>query len=525
MAAYPDSTRYGTGGAVCSVDHLATSAGLAILRAGGTAADAAVATSAVLAVTTQHMCGAGGDLLALVRTADDDVDALLAVGRAGSGSDSAHLRAEGHQRMPFRGDPRTVTVPGCVDGWLAMHARHGRLPLTDVLAPAIAYAQGGFPVSPLLATALPTVADVAGGEELVGSLPVVAGDLRRRPLLGAALQAIAREGREAWYGGAFGRGLLRVGAGVFTEDDLVRDLAEWTTPSRLQIGTSTLLSTPAPTAGHLVLASAWIAEALGALGAASDEDPHLLVEASRLAGYDRNDVLADGVDPAALLRLDDLAARAAQASDEQSVRLDVPAAGGGTIYLCVADSEGMVVSLSQSNAAGFGSGLAVAEVGVFLHNRGLGFSLEAGHPAELRPGARPPHTLVPSMLLDPDGTVTALGTMGGDAQPQILLQLLAALRARATPAAALARPRWAITGPLGSGFDTWEPWPDGTLATTVALDESAPTTWEDALTRRGHLVERQSRGFGHAHLIVRRPDGLLAAASDPRAGTGDAQCL
>ncbi len=522
---HPDPTRYGLGGAVCSVDHLASAVGIAILRAGGTAADAAVATSAVLAVTTQHMCGAGGDLLALVRPSTGEVEALLAVGRAGSGSDPARLRAEGHERMPFRGDPRAVTVPGCVDGWLALHARHGRLPLAAVLAPAIAYAHGGFPVSPLLAAALPTVADVVGGEELVGSLPVQAGDLRRRPLLGAALRAIVNEGRQAWYGGDFGRGLLRVGDGVFTEDDLVRDLAEWTSPARLEVAGSTLLSTPPPTAGHLVLSSAWIAAAVGALGAASDDDPHLLVEASRLAGYDRPDVLADDVDPLSLLRPDDLAARAAQLSPEQSVRLDVPAAGGGTIYLCVADSEGMVGSLSQSNAAGFGAGLAVPEVGVFLHNRGIGFSLQDGHPAELRPGARPPHTLVPSMLLDPDGTVTALGTMGGDAQPQILLQLLAALRAGATPAAALARPRWAITGPLGTGFDTWEPWPQGTLATTVALEKTAPDSWEDALRRRGHLVERQARGFGHAHLIVRRPDGRLAAASDPRAGTGDAQCF
>ncbi|HVE63225.1 MAG TPA: gamma-glutamyltransferase [Mycobacteriales bacterium] len=525
MAEHPDSTRHGLGGAVCSVDHLASAAGLAILRVGGTAADAAVAASAVLAVTTQHMCGAGGDLLALVRLPTGEVEALVAVGRAGSGSDPQRLRAEGHDRMPFRGDPRTVTVPGCVDGWLALHARHGRLPLASVLAPAIGYARGGFPVSPLLASALPTVADVLGGEELVGSLPVSAGDIRQRPLLGAALQAIAREGRQAWYGGAFGRGLLRVGGGVFTEADLARDLAEWTSPTRLQVDTSTLLSTPPPTAGHLVLSSAWIANAVGALGSASDDDPHLLVEASRLAGFDRPDVLADGVDAADLVGLADLQSRAGRISPDVSTLIDVPAHGGGTVYLCAADSDGMVVSLSQSNAAGFGSGLAVREVGVFLHNRGLGFSLQDGHPAELRPGARPPHTLVPSMLVDPDGTVTALGTMGGDAQPQILLQLVAALRAGATPAAALARPRWAITGPMGTGFDTWEPWPQGTLATTVALEEAAPLAWSDALRRRGHLVERQARGFGHAHLIVRRADGLLSAASDLRAGTGDAQCF
>src|SRR3954465_647663 len=128
---WADATRYARGGLVCTVDHLASSAGVAALRAGGSAADAAVAASAVLAVTTQHMCGMGGDLLALVHPGGGrDVRALLAVGRAGSGSDADRLRAEGHARMPFRGDLRTVTVPGCVDGWLALHATYGRLPLS-----------------------------------------------------------------------------------------------------------------------------------------------------------------------------------------------------------------------------------------------------------------------------------------------------------------------------------------------------------------------------------------------------------
>ena len=525
MTGWADRTRYGRGGVVCSVDHLASSAGVAVLRSGGSAADAAVATSAVLAVTTQHMCGAGGDLLALVAPGGGgEPRALLAVGRAGSGSDADRLRAEGHVRMPFRDDPRTVTVPGCVDGWLALHTTYGRLSLTEVLAPAIGYATDGFPVSPLLAAAMPLVADVRGGEDFA-QVPAVAGTLLRRPRLAASLADIAKEGREAWYGGAFGRGLLAVGEGLFSPKDLADDLAEWTDPATLQVDGRRLPSTPAPTAGYLFLAGAAVAAELSAGAAAMAGDPHLLVESARVTGYDRPARLADGVGCESLL--DGMAARAELVRPDRALDLPVPAEAGGTIYLCAADADGMLVSLSQSNAAGFGAHLAVPEVGVFLHNRGIGFSLQPGHPAELRPGARPTHTLCPSLIQGPDGTTTAIGTMGGDAQPQVLLQLLAALDGGATPAGALARPRWVLNGPRSDGFDTWEPWPDGAVATTVSLEAAAPAEWEQALVERGHLVSRAdaTRGFGHAHLAVRRPDGLVAGASDPRAGTGDAQAL
>jgi gamma-glutamyltranspeptidase/glutathione hydrolase len=524
---WSDSTRYAAGGLVCSVDHLASSAGVAVLRAGGSAADAAIAASAVLAVTTQHMCGAGGDLLAVVHPGSGAPRALLAVGRAGSGSDADRLRSQGHQRMPFRGDIRSVTVPGCVDGWLALHAAHGRLPLTEVLAPAITCAIDGFPASPLLATAMASVAALPGGEDF--AVPgATAGTLLRRPRLGAALAAIAVEGREAWYGGAFGLGLLALGDGLFTETDLARNLAEWSDPAAVTIGDLTVLSTPAPTAGYLVLAGAVVADGIGAWSAAVNGDPHLLVEAARVTGYDRPQRLADDVGWESLVDPADLAERAGRIDPDRALELKVPTEAGGTIYLCAADRDGMVVSLSQSNAAGFGAHIAVPEVGVFLQNRGIGFSLTQGHPAELRPGARPTHTLCPSMLIGPGGVpVTALGTMGGDSQPQILLQLMAGLAAGRTPAAVLEQPRWAVTGPRADGFDAWEPWPDGALATTIDLESDAPGEWESALVERGHRVTRaaRGRGFGHAHLVRRDAEGLLAGASDPRAGTGDAQGL
>lgn len=521
MSARPDATRYGTRGAVASVDHLASAAALAVLRDGGSAADAAVCCSAVLAVTTQHMCGAGGDLLALVHTPDGRTEALLACGRFGAGSDAAALRAEGHARPPHQGDVRTVTVPGCVDGWVALHARHGRLPLERVLAPAVRYAAEGFPVSPLLAAALPSVAGVLGAEDLLGLRPARPGDLRRRPGLATALAAIGTEGRDAWYLGDFGRGLQALAPGLYDEVDLARPAAEWTSPLRLAVGDDVLLSTPPPSAGHLVLGSAHVAHAVGALGAG---DPHLLVEASRAVAGDRLE-LHEHADAAALLAPDRLDAQARAVDADVRAPGRMPAAAGDTVYLCVADADGGVVSLSQSNASGFGSGLAVPGVGVFLHNRGIGASLDPSSPALLRAGARPPTTLVPSLRLGADGSVTALGTMGGDAQPQVLLQLLDALAAGATPAAALDRPRWGLDGPRGTGFDTWEPGPGGLVDPVVVLEADTPAAWAARLTAAGHDVRRTGSGIGHAHLLVRRADGVLAAASDPRAGTGDAQAL
>src|SRR5437764_3767074 len=154
----PYVTRHAPTGMVCSVDHLASAAGVAMLRAGGSAADAAIAANAVLAVTAQNMCGMGGDLFALVHTPGDDTPAALnASGRAGSGADPDRLRAEGHTEMPAAMDIRCVPVPGCVDGWIALHDAYGRLPLADVLAPAIGYATNGFPPSPTLRGSLARV--------------------------------------------------------------------------------------------------------------------------------------------------------------------------------------------------------------------------------------------------------------------------------------------------------------------------------------------------------------------------------
>jgi len=519
----PFHTLHARNGMVCSVDHLASGAGIAVLRAGGSAVDAAVATSAALAVTTQHMCGMGGDLFALVHHVDGGPPACVdASGRAGSGADAGALRREGHDRVPMDEDVRAVTVPGCVDGWVALHERFGRLPLADVLEPARALAEDGFPASPLLAFMVPLVAHVDGSDDYTRQ-PVEAGTTIRRPGVARTLAAIGARGREAFYGGEFGAGLRRVGAGLFSEDDLARSQADWVDPLGLDVWDHRVWTVPPASQGYLTLAAARIAELAG-FGPGSAVHPdddgwaHLLVEAARLAGHDRPAVLHDGADGRALLADERLAPRAERFDPERRSAPPAPSAAGGTIHLCTADGDGQAVSLIQSNARGWGAHLAVAEVGIFLHNRGIGFSLEPGHPAELAPGRRPPHTLAPALVQRADGTLrSVLGTMGGDTQPQVVLQLLARLLvAGQDPARCVGAARWRLGD---GGFDTWE----GGGPDLVGVERGVPDGWVEGLRRRGHEVSVQdpwNSGYGHAHLIERREDGTLAGAADPRALTG-----
>jgi gamma-glutamyltranspeptidase/glutathione hydrolase len=328
-----DATRYSRRGAVCSVDPLASSAGLAVLRAGGSAADAAVAASAVLTVTTPHMCGMGGDLLAVVHGgAGHAPEALIAVGSAGSGADAQALRDEGHIAMPMRDDIRSVTVPGCVDGWLALHERYGRLPLTDVLEPARSYAAEGFPVGTLLARALPVVEHVPAARELFAGGAPAAGDLRRRTALGRALADIAADGRSAWYEGAFGAGLRELGAGLFSAEDLRRSCVEWATPLARDVWGQRLHAIGAPTQGYLTLAHLAVLERLGDLP--SVEDPawaHLLVEVARSTGADRPRRLHDGAQPADLLTYEDLDAWAGRVDRERAGAGGPPPGPGGAV--------------------------------------------------------------------------------------------------------------------------------------------------------------------------------------------------
>lgn len=504
---------------VASADHLATQAGLSVLAAGGNAVDAAIATNAAIAVTGPHLCGMGGDLFALVHIGGT-VHCLNASGRAGSGADPDALRAEGFRSMPFRHDIRTVTVPGCVDGWVELHARFGSMPLADLLAPAIALAADGFPASPLLvgSVAALTADERSAFAELAGQARRPGARVRRTGVA-EALRAVADGGRDAFYLGRFGDGLREMGRGWYSEADLVTPGAEWVTPLAADAFGHRFYTVPPNSQGYLTLGAATLVDRVGV--PSDPDDPrwaHVLVEAATAAGHDRPEVLSERADGDELLRR--IAARTDMIGERASRRWS-PGAAGDTTYLCTTDRFGNGVSLIQSNAAGFGSHLVERRTGINLHNRGLGFNLVPGHPAELRPGARPPHTLSPALATRDGALRSVFGTMGGDAQPQILLQLATRMFHHGrSPAEAIHAGRWALQGPV-TGFDTWTA-PSGPI---VTVEGHAPREWADALAALGHSVRVEpayDSEFGHAQAIVRDDEGFWAGAADPRARVASA---
>jgi gamma-glutamyltranspeptidase/glutathione hydrolase len=517
----PAAATRGRRAIAATADQLATQAAMETFTRGGNAVDAAIAANAAIAVTAPHLCGLGGDLFALVRTRDGDVVGLNATGRAGSGADAAALRDEGHAVMPMRHDIRTATIPGCVDGWMLLHERFGHVELSKVLAPALRLAASGFPASPLLVASLKTL-DAAAQVNFsdLAEQATTPGAPVRRPGVALTLQAIAAGGREGFYGGAFGEGLLALGDGLFTEADLARSQADWVPPLTATAFGVDLATIGPNSQGYLFLGAARLVDGLDLPADTSDPAwAHALIEAAATAGFDRPDVLHEGADGAALV--DAIAARADLMDLERAGRRPVATASGDTTYLCTADGTGMAVSLIQSNASGFGSWLVEPTTGINIHNRGLGFSLRPGHPAEYGPGRRPPHTLCPAMATRAGELVAVFGTMGGDAQPQILLQLATRLFAAGESMAdAIAAPRWALKGPA-TGFDTWT----SGRPPSVAVEGQAPPSWPEGLAGRGHDVVSApafDSGFGHAHAIVVEATGTFAAAADPRARIGSA---
>ena len=607
------ATRTAAAGMVSTIDHAATAVGVDLLRRGGSAADAAVGANAVLAVTSPHACGPGGDVWALVHDSSGPPVALNAAGFAGSGADAARLRAQGFDRIPLRGHVASVTVPGAVDGWLALHRRFGRLPLAEVLAEAIRMASDGFAASPHLAERAPEVAGVAGNADISPDLRP--GEIVRRPGTARALQAVIERGRDGFYGGEFGRALLELGAGEYSPADLDTPVARWVEPVRTTAFGCDLWTVPPPSQGYLTLAGAWIADPLDFATPPTPDArwAHLLVEAASMAAYDRHQVLHEGAEGRLLVHEARLAPRRAAIDAARAANIApppplapssspdpgtpaVPGSPGGlhgdpavpgspgpgvparpgsspgpgapppsgspgglappgsfagphgapavpgspgspgglhgdtpvtgdTTYLCAVDADRMAVSLINSNASGFGAHLVAGDTGIFLHDRGIGFSLEPGHPALYAPGRRPPHTLAPVLVTRPDGALRmVLGTMGGDSQPQILLQLLhRILKLGQSPGRAVSAGRW-VLAPAGraDGFSTWLPGHGRKV-----LVEDPASGWTSELAALGHTVEEAApgAGFGHAHVIEATAAGTLAGAADPRSLTGAAAGL
>jgi gamma-glutamyltranspeptidase / glutathione hydrolase len=340
-----------------------------------------------------------------------------------------------------------------------------------------------------------------------------------RPGVAASLRAIAEGGRAAFYEGAFGEGLIGLGAGLYSEEDLARSQADWVDSLTTTVFGFALHTMPPNSQGYLTLAALRLAEQVGLPDDPDDPEwAHVLIECATAAGFDRPTVLHDRADGRALLETID--ARTDMIDRHKSSDRHGPGDRGDTTYLCAVDGNGMGVSLIQSNASGLGSWLVEPRTGINLHNRGLGFSLEAGHPAEFAAGRRPPHTLSPALASGDGGELVAVfGTMGGDAQPQILLQIGARLfHHHESPNRSIRAARWALSGP-STGFDTWT---SGAVP-IVEIEGHAPEQWLVDLARRGHTVEvvpAFDSGFGHAHAIVVEPDGVLAGMADPRTVVG-----
>lgn len=487
-----------------------------------------------MAVVAPHMCGLGGDVFALVGQSGLPPVALNGSGRAGSGADPERLRELGFTEMPFRCHISSVTVPGCVAGWIALHDRFGSVALDQILTQARGLAHGGFLVSASLARASagldPSVRESAFGT----TQPLRAGGRLVLSEIASILGAISRCGAVGFYQGPAGVALLELGRGEFSEEDLERAHAEWVPPLGLRAFGHELWTVPPNSQGYLALAGAWMAQRLEL-----PEDPlsetwaYLLVEASRQAAFDRTDVLHEHADGGALIAEQRLAPRLQAARGATKRSLGDVYREGGTTHICAVDSERTAVSLIMSNAADFGSHLTLPGHGIFLHNRGIGFSLEPGHPAEYGPRRRPPHTLAPLLVSSPDaGHAAVLGTMGADAQPQILLQLLVRLLFHGeSPGEAVGAPRWVLSRKETNSFDTWRR--DG--LPLVRLEHGSPDGWASGLAARGYPVEVAAPGdqaFGHAQVIAfgdrsswnaRRlatDADLLTGAADPRAGNG-----
>jgi gamma-glutamyltranspeptidase/glutathione hydrolase len=518
----PSRSYTGPGNVAVSPHHLATAAALEVMAAGGTAADGAIAANAVLGMVLPDTCGIGGDLFAMIHTPGVDRPAVLnASGRAGSGVDAAAMRAAGRDRIE-RTDPEAVTVPGCVDGWIALSDRFGALPLADVLAAAIRHGRDGFLVSRELSAALHHAeATLAAHSEHLypgGSAPDPMATITR-PDLAATLEAIGSESRPAFYEGAVAAAVSEATGGILTPDDLAANRPDWVAPARLDVFGHTAWTVPPNSQGYLTLATCWILEQLGP--PADPDDPafhHAVIEAYRAMAWERDDLVTDPDhaphDAAWLLDPERLAPRVERISPDSAASWpeggDAP---GGTAYLCTVDANGMGVSFIQSNFTGLG-GLIVPEgSGFLLHNRGAGFTVTEGHPNEIATGKRPLHTLAPT-LWSADGELRmVLGTRGGHQQPQYLAQMAALLlHAGMEPSEAQGVARWHIDAP--GGVDD----------SVVSVEARMPEGVVSGLAGRGHGVVTgppSAPGWGPVSVIT--VDGpTRRAAADPRVSTAAA---
>ncbi|GIX47806.1 MAG: gamma-glutamyltranspeptidase [Candidatus Tectimicrobiota bacterium] len=510
-------------GMVATSQPLAVEAGVSILKQGGNALDAAIATALTLSVVEPMSTGIGGDAFLLYYSAADDrIYGLNGSGRCPRQLTLEALRQRGIHGIPQRG-LASVTVPGAIDAFWEAHQRHGRLPFAALFEPAIYYASEGFPVSEIIAAqwqqAVPLLSQypTSARTYLIDGKAPRPGDVHRQPELARTLRLLAAGGREVFYRGELARRIVQFvqeNGGFLTLEDFATHTSEWVEPIGTTYRGYTVLELPPNTQGVAALLALNLLEGfeLAAMTYGSPAYYHLLIEATKLALADRNRYVADpacaAVPVAGLLAK----AYAAQRRQEISPRRagdfgpGDPAAFGNTVYVACVDRERNVVSLIHSLFMGFGSGVVAGDTGICLHNRGAGFVADPEHPNALAPGKRPLHTLIPAMVLKDGRPWLCYGVMGGDMQAQGHVQVLVNLiDFDMNVQEALEAPRYRVLG-----------------GRRVALERAISQEVRRALAAMGHellpygeLPPGTPYGGGQA-ILIDGARGVLHGGSDPR---------
>ena len=423
---------------VATSQPLATQIALDILKSGGNAIDAAIAANAALGLMEPTGNGIGGDLFAIVWDAEkQELVGLNASGRAPALMTLEYFQERGIEEIPPYG-PLPVSVPGTVDGWFELHARYGTQSMQELLAPTIAYAREGFPVSEYIASLMAVYEQRIGKYQGFAETYMVVdghvpgkGEIFRNPRLADTLEAIAEGGRDAFYKGDIARRIdsyMTEQGGLLRYEDLAAHTSEWVTPVSTNYRGWDVYELPPSGQGIAALQILNILEGfdIKSMGFASPAYLHTLVEAKKLAFADRARYYADmdfvDVPVKTLVSKKYAAERRKLISPHraaQSVRAgDAKLESGDTIYLTVADDAGNMVSLIQSNYRGMGSGMTPGDLGFVLQNRGELFALQEGHANVLEPGKRPFHTIIPAFVMKDGKPLISFGLMGGAMQPQ-----------------------------------------------------------------------------------------------------------
>lgn len=520
---YPYESRrtpvYARHGMVATSQPLAAQAGLQILRKGGNAVDAAIATAACLTVVEPTSNGIGGDAFALVWI-KGKLHGLNASGPAPAAISVEALQKAGVTEIPkFGWIP--VTVPGAPAAWAELSARFGKLPLTEVLQPAIDYAENGYALSPTLGYYWGRAAGIfkkqLTGESFAewfntftpdGKVPQI-GDVWRSPNHAKTLQAIAETKAEAFYRGDLAEQIdqfSRKHGGYLRKEDLEAFKPEWVDPISVNYRGYDVWEIPPNGHGLVALLALNILKGFDFAERDTVDTFHKQIEAIKLAFADGKKYIAErrsmSVSVEDLLsdtyadeRRRLIGSAALQPEPGQPPR-------GGTVYLATADGEGNMVSFIQSNYMGFGSGLVVPGTGISLHNRGHNFTLDPTHDNCLAPGKRPYHTIIPGFLTKGNRAVGPFGVMGGFMQPQGHVQVVMnTVDFHLNPQSALDAPRWQ--------------WMEGK---TVEIERSASPHITEALSRMGHDVKWAlgSGGFGRGQIIWTQDNGVLIGGTEPR---------